>query len=118
MGASLTRSAGAQNRTSRLLNQALHILLEATPAHISLPELEKAMLQVESVAKVHDLHVWTITSGVDAMSAHVLLEPGASPTAAGTILQEVAELLGKQFGIAHSTIQVESATHMEGERLV
>ncbi len=105
-------------RTWRLLNQALHILLEGAPAHISLPELEKAMLDVEGVAKVHDLHVWTITSGVDAISAHVLLEPGASSETAARILKELLELFEKRFGTSHSTIQIEAATHEEGERLI
>ncbi len=76
------------------------------------------MLQVEGVAKVHDLHVWTITSGVDAMSAHVLLEPGAAPAAAGAILQRLTELLDKRFRIGHSTIQIESAPHREAERII
>jgi cobalt-zinc-cadmium efflux system protein len=103
-------------RTWRLLGQALNVLLEATPAHISLPAVEQAMLEVEGVARVHDLHVWTITSGVDALSAHIVLRPGTAAGASTATLKRLAERLKQRFGIAHSTIQVEEPAYQEEAR--
>lgn len=60
-------------RTWGLLKQAVNILMEATPEHINLEEVGKAMAQVAGVKEVHDLHVWTLTSGKYALSAHVTL---------------------------------------------
>lgn len=105
-------------RTWHLLSQALNVLLEGTPAHINLLALENAMLQVEGVAKVHDLHLWTITSGTDAMSAHIVLEAGAPAAKAGSVLNRLTERVDKEFGITHATIQVEAATHQEKERII
>lgn len=103
-------------RTWRLMGQALNVLLEATPAHVSLPALEQAMLEIEGVARVHDLHVWTITSGVDALSAHIVLRPGPAAGESRAILEAVAERLKQRFGIAHSTIQVEEPSYQEEAR--
>jgi cobalt-zinc-cadmium efflux system protein len=103
-------------RTWRLLGGALNVLLEATPAHISLPAVERAMLEVEGVARVHDLHVWTLTSGVEAMSVHVVLKPSTPSTGSQAILHVLAERLQRQFGIVHSTIQIEEPAYREEER--
>lgn len=103
-------------RTWRLLGQALNVLLEATPAHISLAALEQAMLEVDGVARVHDLHVWTITSGVDALSAHLVLRPGIAAAGSSAILTALAERLKQRFGITHSTIQVEEPSYQEEVR--
>jgi cobalt-zinc-cadmium efflux system protein len=103
-------------RTWRLLGQALNVLLEATPAHISLAALEQAMLEVDGVARVHDLHVWTITSGVDALSAHLVLRPGIAAAGSSAILTALAERLRQRFGITHSTIQVEEPSYQEEVR--
>jgi cobalt-zinc-cadmium efflux system protein len=103
-------------RTWRLMGQALSVLLEATPAHISLPAVEQAMLEVEGVARVHDLHVWTITSGVGALSAHIVLRPGTAAAGSSAILKRLADRLKERFGIAHSTIQVEEPAYQEEAR--
>ncbi|MBK8220702.1 MAG: cation transporter [Candidatus Obscuribacter sp.] len=58
-------------RTWHLLMQCVHVLMEGTPDHIALNKLRKAILSIEGVQGLHDLHVWTITSGLDAMSSHV-----------------------------------------------
>ena len=94
-------------RTWKLLTQAVNILLEGTPAHINVAAVEQAMLKVECVEKVHDLHVWTITSGIEALSAHVVIADKCDPKEADTILEHLAALLKEQFGIDHSTIQLE-----------
>ncbi len=91
----------------RLVSEAVDVLLEATPAHIELASVRSAMHDVPGVRDVHDLHVWTLTSGVVAMSAHVVSpEPGAHQRVLEALHRAVA-----RFGIHHVTIQ------MEGEPL-
>ena len=94
-------------RTWGLMTQAVNVLLESTPAHINLAEVETALLGVEGVASVHDLHVWTITSGIDALSAHVVLAEGISRSAADAVIERSAAALKEKFGIGHTTIQVQ-----------
>jgi cobalt-zinc-cadmium efflux system protein len=67
------------------------------------------MLEVEGVCDVHDLHVWTITSGLDAMSGHVVLAPGHDDDARGSILAQLQSDLHRRFGLHHLTIQIEPA---------
>lgn len=87
----------------RLLRESVEILLEAAPSHISLAELERRMLGVEGVITVHDLHVWTLTSGVVAMSGHVVVPDLAShPRVLAAVQRQVREI-----GIGHATIQME-----------
>jgi cobalt-zinc-cadmium efflux system protein len=103
-------------RTWKLLTQAVNILLEATPASINLAEVERAMLEVEGVASVHDLHVWTVTSGIDALSAHVVADDRASPpVATATILDRLAVVLKEKFKLDHSTLQVEQTGRKPAE---
>jgi cobalt-zinc-cadmium efflux system protein len=92
-------------RTWRLLSQAVHILLEGVPSHVQLDELEAAMREVEGVREVHDLHVWTLTSGRYAMSAHVGVDTMLRGDRA---IQELHTLLHDRFGVEHTTIQLES----------
>jgi cobalt-zinc-cadmium efflux system protein len=92
-------------RTWHLLRQAVNVLLEGTPPHLELAEIEEAMTRERGVRRVHDLHVWTITSGMVALSGHVVAgDDGDSRK----LLQAVADLLHHRFDIEHSTIQVES----------
>ncbi len=102
-------------RTWGLMKQAVNILLEATPAHINLAEVEKAMLDVEGVASVHDLHVWTITSGIDALSAHVVLTESVGPSVAEAVAERVAAVVEEKFGLGHTTIQVERVDRKAAE---
>jgi cobalt-zinc-cadmium efflux system protein len=92
-------------RTWRLLVQAVNVLLEGTPAHIRLDDIERAMGTVSGVRRVHDLHVWTLTSGRDAMSAHVVVDDLSS---ADRLLDRLHALLHARFGIDHTTIQIET----------
>jgi cobalt-zinc-cadmium efflux system protein len=89
-----------------LLRESTRILLEVSPGDTSPSDVESAMLAVPTVVDVHDLHVWTVGSGFTAVSAHVLVEPGADCHAAR---QQVAELLRERYGLSHSTLQVEHA---------
>ncbi len=102
-------------RTWGLMMQAVNVLLEGTPAHINLKAVEEAMKSVMGVAAVHDLHVWTITSGMDAMSAHVVLADGIAASERQNILEQLNAQLKTQFNLAHSTIQIEYATMAEKE---
>jgi len=92
-------------RTWALLRQAVNILLEGAPAHLDVREIEDAMAAAPAVRRVHDLHVWTLTSGREAMSAHVVVEAGAP---GDKILEALHLILHARFGIDHTTIQIET----------
>jgi cobalt-zinc-cadmium efflux system protein len=87
----------------RLVRESADILLEATPAHISLPTVHDGLASIAGVSSVHDLHVWTLTSGVIAMSGHLVVrDPGANQR----ILEAAQERL-RGLGIHHMTVQME-----------
>ncbi len=88
----------------QLIRDSVNILLESTPSHINIRAVVDAMHAVTGVTDVHDLHVWTISSGMEALSAHVTIEPGISHRAA---LEELQERLRTGFNIGHLTIQIE-----------
>jgi cobalt-zinc-cadmium efflux system protein len=92
-------------RTWRLLRQAVNVLLEGTPAHLELTEIEAAMTRVAGVRRVHDLHVWTLTSGREAMSAHVVV---TDVRESERLLASLHAVLHARFGIDHTTIQLET----------
>jgi cobalt-zinc-cadmium efflux system protein len=102
-------------RTGKLLMQAINVLLEGAPAHISLAAVEQAMLRVDGVEKLHDLHVWTITSGIEALSTHIVLAETCDPRDSDRVLEELTALLKEKFGIDHSTIQIEKSSRHEKE---
>jgi cobalt-zinc-cadmium efflux system protein len=87
----------------RLVKESVDVLLEATPAHISLPDVHDRMVSVPGVASVHDLHVWTVTNGVVAMSGHLVV---GDPTNHQRVLETVQSRLG-ELGIDHVTVQIE-----------
>jgi cobalt-zinc-cadmium efflux system protein len=89
-----------------LIRESVNVLLEGTPAHINLAAVEEAILETDGVQAVHDLHVWTITSGREALSAHVIhTEVIAQPE----LLNELRRKLLARFGVGHLTIQMETA---------
>lgn len=93
-----------------LLRESVQVLLEGTPAHIDLDALVLAMQEVDGVQSVHDVHVWTITSGMEAMSGHVVVDeaaPGPVRRDRGAVLADLHHLLHERFGLHHMTIQVE-----------
>jgi cobalt-zinc-cadmium efflux system protein len=92
-------------RTWNVLRQAVHILMEGVPPHLDLREIEGAMREAHGVRAVHDLHVWTLTSGTEAMSAHVLVDDLADGQ---HVLGDLQQLLRDRFGIEHTTIQLET----------
>jgi cobalt-zinc-cadmium efflux system protein len=92
-------------RTWRLLRDAVDVLLEATPKGMDLDEVRTHILRAKGVADIHDLHAWTITSGMNVVSAHVVLDDGANPP---EVLDELCRCLAGDFDIEHSTFQLES----------
>ncbi len=102
-------------RTYKLLTQAVNVLLEGTPAHINVAAVEQAMLKLNGVAAIHDLHVWTITSGIEALSAHVVLNQGADSEAATEFLDTLNAALKREFGVDHTTIQIEHLSRSDRE---
>jgi cobalt-zinc-cadmium efflux system protein len=87
-----------------ILRDSVSILLESTPAGIDAREVGRRMANADGVVEVHDLHIWTITSGFPALSAHVLVRAGDDCHARR---RELEALLEDQFGLRHTTLQVE-----------
>jgi cobalt-zinc-cadmium efflux system protein len=91
-------------RTWRLLRDAVDVLLEASPKGVDLEEVRRHIVQTPGVADVHDLHAWTITSGMNVVSAHVVMDGTSQPPA---VLDRLCECLSGDFDIEHSTFQLE-----------
>jgi cobalt-zinc-cadmium efflux system protein len=89
-----------------VLRDSVHILLEGAPRGIDMQELGRRLTETPGVVEVHDLHVWTITSGFPALAAHVLVERGDDCHARR---RELEELLLREYGIEHTTLQVDHA---------
>lgn len=88
----------------RLVRESVNIFMEGVPSHIDAEALERSLSSVPGMVSVHDLHIWTITSGFVSLSAHLEVGEGADPRA---VLREANERLSSGFGIRHSTLQVE-----------
>jgi cobalt-zinc-cadmium efflux system protein len=91
-----------------LVRESVGVLLEGTPPHIDVAEVRAAMAEVEGVQEVHDLHVWTITSGMEAMSGHVVVGGDAALRGSSEVLADLHGLLHERFGLHHMTIQMET----------
>ncbi len=89
-----------------VINESVNILLEGTPPTINWLEVKESLQRIDGVRDVHDLHIWTITSGLDSLSCHLLIEENKN---AQTILQEAISSIRDQFQIHHTTIQIEIA---------
>ncbi len=87
-----------------LLKESVAVLMQRAPGHVDIDELRAGILALDGVAGVCELHVWTITSGMDSMSAHVVVEDGRGDR---LMLQQVRDLVHERFGIDHVTIQLE-----------
>jgi cobalt-zinc-cadmium efflux system protein len=90
-------------RTWALLTQAVHVLMEGVPTHLDAKEVGRAMAGVPGVKGIHDLHIWTITSGLDALSAHVVVPVGEDRDA---VLGRLQSLLRDRWRIDHATLQI------------
>lgn len=87
----------------RLIREPFDVLMEAAPEGIDPEEVGREMCRVEGVREVHDLHIWTVTSGFPALAAHVQAAPGADVE---TVRTAVEAMLGERFTISHTTLQV------------
>jgi cobalt-zinc-cadmium efflux system protein len=92
----------------RLGGKALRVLMQAAPRHLDIPEVRQALVGLPGVVDVHDLHIWTLTSDMEVVSAHVMIRSDRDPHAT---LDQARALLVERFGISHATLQVEPETH-------
>jgi len=94
-------------RTWLLLKESINILLQGVPEGVDMKKLNAAMRAVAGVTALHDVHVWALSSGKNVMSAHVVVDP----TVVGErqVMRSVTELVTRDFGITHTTIQIEVA---------
>ena len=99
-------------RAWHLLREALDVLLEAAPRGVDLAAVRSHILGVDGVLGVHDLHAWTITSGLPVLSAHVVVTDEALAAGhGGRVLDALCECLGEHFDMAHCTFQLEAESH-------
>jgi cobalt-zinc-cadmium efflux system protein len=97
----------------RLLKDVGEVLLEATPSHIDLEALENRILSLEGIQAIHDLHVWSLSPGKEALSAHLEVVDDIDRD---QILHKVNEILSKHFQIDHTTLQVETPAQKRKEK--
>jgi len=117
--ASLAIGAFILPRTWRLLREAIDVLLEATPKGVDLDEVRRHLTELDGVADVHDLHAWTITSGLPVLSAHVVVETDVLTGGQGAkMLDMLQECLRGHFDVEHSTFQLEPGGHADHEPYV
>ena len=99
-------------RVVSVLRESVDVLLEATPRGVDMAHVRQHILEAPGVSDVHDLHAWTITSGMNVMSAHVVLAADGQP---GDVLDHLGQCLSDDFDIAHSTFQLETPEHVRWE---
>jgi cobalt-zinc-cadmium efflux system protein len=115
--ASLLIAAMIVPRAVSLLRDVAEVLLESTPKDVDLEELRAHMTGMDGVQDVHDLHVWTITSGMPVMSAHVVVEESVTHMGqAEVVLDRLRNCLADHFDVEHSTFQIEPAGHFDKEQ--
>ena len=105
-------------RSLVLLRDSAAVLLEIAPAGLDLGDVRQHLIEVPGVVDVHDLHAWTITSGMPSLSAHVTVTDAAlGAQGVGAILDRLCECTSRHFGVQHATFQVEPVSHREHEDL-
>lgn len=109
--ASLLTTALIVRGAWRLVRESVDVLLEAAPAHIALGDVRAALENIPGVESVHDLHVWTVTSGMVALSAHAIVR---EPDRHQDVLERACDLMGR-MGIHHVTVQIERREMFERE---
>jgi cobalt-zinc-cadmium efflux system protein len=103
-------------RALALLREAAHVLLEGTPRGVDAADVDRLLRAVPGVRDVHDLHLWTITSGRHAISAHLVVDEARSLHCGdASVLDTAAHALRTHFGLTHSTLQVEHHNHADHE---
>ena len=105
-------------RTVKLLRDAVDVLLEATPKDVDLAEVRAHICDTSGVLDVHDLHAWTITSGIPVLSAHVVIADAALADGGGArVLDRLTQCLAGHFDVEHCTFQLEPASHRDHEHV-
>jgi len=103
-------------RTWALLREAVGVLLEATPKGVALAEVRQHINQTPGVLGVHDLHAWTITSGLPILSAHIIItEDALADGAGGRVMDQLSQCLAGHFDVEHCTFQLEAPGHRAHE---
>lgn len=102
-------------RAWALLRETLNILLEAAPKGVDLDEIRSHILAIPGVVDVHDVHAWTITSGMPVMSAHVVVHDDIAGGDHAPVLDQLAECLAAHFDVEHCTFQIEPTRHRDHE---
>lgn len=116
--ASLVIAALVLPRSYTLLRDAVSVLLETTPANLDLDDVRAHLAEVPGVVDVHDLHAWTLTSGIPVLSAHVAVTDRAlADRGVGPLLDEFSACVAEHFAVDHATFQVEPAGHQDHENL-
>ncbi|KOP79646.1 cation diffusion facilitator family transporter [Cytobacillus solani] len=92
----------------RVMKESFHILMEGTPANLEMDKVKSSLLKIPEVAEVHDMHIWSITSGMPMLSCHMVIE---GEGVHDTILHHAQSILHDDFEIEHSTIQIEKIEH-------
>ncbi|MFJ2768439.1 cation diffusion facilitator family transporter [Streptomyces sp. NPDC087300] len=100
-------------RAYGLLRDSVHVLMEATPQDVDLGEVRRHLLEEPGVVAVHDLHGWTVTSGMPVLTVHVVVTEAALTGGYGELLGRLQRCVGDHFDVAHSTIQLEPEGHGE-----
>ncbi|NRF92251.1 cation transporter [Paenibacillus frigoriresistens] len=95
-----------------VLKSTIHILMEGTPAAVSYEDVKRVLEGIDGVINVHDLHIWTITSGLDSLSCHLLI---ADDRDSQVVLREAIHQIEERFHITHATIQIENSTNVHPE---
>ena len=101
----------------RVTKEGIHVLMEGTPRNVDIDEVTAAINNVPGICNIHDLHVWSITSGRNALSGHVVVEDNVSFEETQTLLRKIEHLL-KDMKIGHVTIQIENKEHPHGESVL
>jgi cobalt-zinc-cadmium efflux system protein len=104
-------------RALHLLRESVDVLLEATPKGVDLVHVREHLLTAPGVRDVHDLHAWTITSGMPVLSAHVVVDDAALSQGNGAVLDRLGQCLVGHFDVEHSTLQLEPVGHQDHEQL-
>lgn len=114
--ASLVIAAMIVPRAVSLLREVVEVLLESTPKDVDLAQLREHLLRADGVVDVHDLHVWTITSGMPVMSAHIVVDDSVERMGeAHAVLDRLRSCLAEHFDVEHSTLQLEPRGHATSE---
>lgn len=96
----------------RVTKESINILLEGAPSRLDTTKVEQRLSQLTGVVKVHDLHIWTVTSGFDSLTCHLVVEDDLPSY---PVLNDALALLEKEFGITHATIQIENSSTTHGD---